>query len=413
MSNTAYPGALDSPTNPSTSDTLATVPHHLQHGLENDAIVALETKLGTGSSSQTPNTGMYLVGSGSGATQWVSTLTSPSITTSLLDVNNKTWIGVNPVGSGAVNYPYLGNSTTTNAVTYGVAGSDSNIGVNLVPKGSGKVQDNGTNLIDFRSSFSNFIVGGTGIWTQNAGLVGSMTAAMIWIAGVEYSVAAVSSHTFGASVDTYIDYTVGTGITYTAVSNNAASPSLAANSVRIAIVVTNGSAITSLNQGSTIVTAPVASSVIYSVTDSLGNLIYPANPNPTVVGYRQITSNFTTTSTSVVQVPGLTAQVNIPVAGRRYKITAYTPSLYSSSTTVGGVMSIWSGTVGSGTQLNATQGFGNSSGGDAVTSGIVSAIINPSVGLQTYNVGAFSAAAATTTLVGGATTPAYVLVEAA
>lgn len=45
-----YPASLDSLTNPTSSDTLDGVPHAAQHGDANDAIEALETKLGTGAS---------------------------------------------------------------------------------------------------------------------------------------------------------------------------------------------------------------------------------------------------------------------------------------------------------------------------------------------------------------------------
>jgi len=64
-----YPANLDSLTNPTSSDTLAGVPHATQHSDENDAIVALETKLGTGAS--TPATpGHVLRVSGPGATAY-------------------------------------------------------------------------------------------------------------------------------------------------------------------------------------------------------------------------------------------------------------------------------------------------------------------------------------------------------
>ena len=46
MSNTTYPTTLDSPTNPTAANPTTSPAHHLQHGLENDAIVALETALG-------------------------------------------------------------------------------------------------------------------------------------------------------------------------------------------------------------------------------------------------------------------------------------------------------------------------------------------------------------------------------
>lgn len=406
MSNTSYPTSIDSPTNPSTSDTLATVPHHLQHGLENDAIVALETKLGTGASNQTASNGSFLVGSGTGATSWINTLTSPSITTSLLDANNKTWIGQNPAGSSAVNYPNLGNSTTGNAVTYGVAGTDGNINTNITSKGSGKVQDNGSNLVDFRSSFSNFIQTG-GIWTQNTGLVGAMTAATIWINGIEYSVSAIASHTFGASVDTYIDYTVGTGIVYTAVSNNATSPSLATNSVRIAIVVTGSSSISSVNQGAVEATAPIVSSNVLAVSDSIGNIIYPSNPNPGLLGYRKITSNFSTSSTTATLVTGL--NVTVIATGRRLKLTTFARDIFS--TTSAGYMSwsIWDGTAGSGTQLGAGQS--NPSNTTGQTMAMAMAWTTPAAGVtKTYTVGLLTSAGSAN-IEAAALYPAFISVE--
>lgn len=261
MSNTTYPTTIDTPTNPSTNSTLATVPHHLQHGLENDAIVALETKLGTGTLLQTPTTNGFLVGTGAGASQWQPSPTSPSFTTSILDANNKTWIGQTPAGASAVNYLNISNSVTTVAPALSALGTDNNISLNLVPKGSGTVNDNGTPLIDFRSSYPNFVKSG-GIWTIGSGLQGNATANVLFINGIEYTVVAISNHTFATSSDTYVDYTVGTGITYSAVANGAAAPALAANSVRLAKIITSGAAITSILQ---------------TGLDSLSNLIYPQN----------------------------------------------------------------------------------------------------------------------------------------
>src|ERR1700761_5733459 len=154
MSNTNYPGAVDSPYDPYTSDTLATANHHLLHGIVNDAVVAIENKVGFGSSNQSPTSGALLVGqTTAGTSSWATTLTSQSITTGLNDSNNKLWIGQTPAGTSAVNYINIANATTTNTPSVGALGSDSNINLNLLPKGSGVVQDNGTNLIDFRSSF--------------------------------------------------------------------------------------------------------------------------------------------------------------------------------------------------------------------------------------------------------------------
>lgn len=402
MSNTVYPGAIDSFYNPTTSDTLATMVHHTLHGGANDAVAAIETKLGTGSTSQTPSTGMYLVGTGSGATKWVSTLTSPSITTSLLDANNNTWIGQTPTAS-AVNYVNVTNAATGNAPSSGSAGSDTNVDYNLTSKGSGKVRENGSSLLDFRTSFSNFIQSGC-IWTAGSGLTASMTAGTIWINGIEYTVSSISSHTFSASNDTYVDYTAGTGVVYTSVSNNAASPSLASNSVRIGIIVAGSSTISSINQGQTNVTAPVASSVIYAVSDSLGNLIYPAVPNQSVLGYRYITSNFSgITSTSGQQVTGLSVTINNLRANQTVKIVAGCNGTSNTTSTASVALGIWRGTVGSGTQVNNASLIQP----NAIT---VAAFDTPPAGSVTYNVAGF-VSAGSGTVGASSVAPAYITVE--
>lgn len=53
MSNTVFPGAIDAPVDPIASNPLNAPSHAAQHSLENDAIVALETKVGINSSADT------------------------------------------------------------------------------------------------------------------------------------------------------------------------------------------------------------------------------------------------------------------------------------------------------------------------------------------------------------------------
>ncbi len=48
-----FPSALDSFTNPGAADTMAAVPHHQQHADANDAIEALEAKVGITNSAVT------------------------------------------------------------------------------------------------------------------------------------------------------------------------------------------------------------------------------------------------------------------------------------------------------------------------------------------------------------------------
>lgn len=102
---TNFPTSLDSFVNPSSSDTTAAVDHAAQHANVNDAVEALEAKLGIGSS--TPASGKLLRGTGAGQSAWDKdaptgsivgtsdtqtltnkTLTSPTINTAI--INNPT-----------------------------------------------------------------------------------------------------------------------------------------------------------------------------------------------------------------------------------------------------------------------------------------------------------------------------------
>lgn len=118
-----------------------------------------------------------------------------------------------------------------------------------------------------------------GIWTGDSYGVNrnaSMTSLIAIIGGKYVTRASVSARTFTASKDTYVDLDNAGTLTYTEVSNNAASPSLAANSIRIAIIITGASTIAdsgSINQGQQNKTLPIVSSVTLNSWDSLGNVI--------------------------------------------------------------------------------------------------------------------------------------------
>lgn len=123
------------------------------------------------------------------------------------------------------------------------------------------------------------------------------------------------------------------------------------------------------------------------------------------LGYVQITTNFTTTSASAVQVTSLTLTVTIPAGGRRIKVSAYTGSLASSSSGVP-VLSLWNGIVGSGTQIQQCNGIASDGAGKYIVwSG------TPGAGSVTYNLG-LSTSAGTGTLTGSSTIPAFLIVEA-
>lgn len=90
------------------------------------------------------------------------------------------------------------------------------------------------------------------VWSQTSGFIGTMTGGVLYTgtssALYRVSVTGVGSNTFTASKDTYVDIDYNGNITYSAVANNATSPALTANSIRVAKIITNGSTITSIVQ---------------------------------------------------------------------------------------------------------------------------------------------------------------------
>lgn len=255
-------------------------------------------------------------------------------------------------------------------------------------------------------TLANFVYVGC-IWTQVSGVSGTMTGGTIYVNGYRTIVSGIGSNTFAASSDTYVYIDYLGNVTYSAVSNNASSPSAIANAILVAIIVTSGAAITTINQGSPTVTAPQVSSAYLSVCDSLGNLIYPTDPVSRVLGYRQLTSSPTTTSASAAQISaGLTLPIITP-ANRKVKITIYCYYVSNSGANTN-TISLWLGTVGSGTQLQINQNqtaVNNTGSACTLQFSYIPATTTP-----TYNVGA-STTAGTLTFNGASTAPSYILAE--
>lgn len=128
----------------------------------------------------------------------------------------------------------------------------------------------------------------------------------------------------------------------------------------------------------------------------------------TKLGYAQITTSFSSTSTSSVQVTGLTSTVTVPSGGRSVKITVYGSSLDNTVQYALQYFEIWDGTVGSGTQIGGgyiTSPTANRGGPCTIVT-----VVTPSAGSKTYNVG-FKTTTGTGTIVATSTVPACVLVE--
>ena len=73
------------------------------------------------------------------------TLTSPKIGTSILDTNGAELFKLTATSS-AVNELTYANAATGNNPSFTASGDDTNISINLVPKGTGQVQANGSGL---------------------------------------------------------------------------------------------------------------------------------------------------------------------------------------------------------------------------------------------------------------------------
>lgn len=276
-----------------------------------------------------------------------------------------------------------------------------------------KLEDMSVALSTYRANttFDHVISGG--VWTGDSygsTRAASMTALVCMINGRRLTVSAVTARSFTASKDTYIDVldnADGTAtLVYTEATNNAASSALAANSIRIGIIVTGASSIANaaaINQGQEDKVLPIASSIPYAVTDSLGNLICPRDPNRRILGYRQIVVDFTLSAaqTTPTQITGLSCPVIVPT-GRKVKVTCWTMAVQPAAGV--GQLTIWDGVVNSGTKVShANMPTSNAQA-------VADCEITPSSSSKTYNAGIHNSGLNNTTVV-GSTVPMFIRVE--
>jgi hypothetical protein len=253
-------------------------------------------------------------------------------------------------------------------------------------------------------SQGNYIASGC-IWSLSAGLVGTMTAGVVYIGGKRIAVSAVASQTFVASKDTYVSVdNTGTVSIASAVANNAASPSLPANSLWLGILVSSGAAITLINQGDPATTGPTVSSNILAVTDSNGVLIYPT-ANQKLIGYRQITADFVTaTAGSDVDVTGLLTPAIIP-SGAKVKVSFCPGGWLESTSAASNLIAI---IKDGSTAIQAEHG--NYAGANIRQQRRPWVITKPSAGLHTYKASLNNSAGTSTLKVTGSTA-SFIAVE--
>lgn len=256
-----------------------------------------------------------------------------------------------------------------------------------------------------------FVASGAVITPDAAGstLLASMTSGTCYIAGAPVVIPVSTARAYTANSDTYVDVNSSGVLAFTVVANNAASPALAASSIRLGIVVTgatNIAATTSINQGQESRVLPIASSIAYSVTDSLGNLICPRDPNRKILGYRQVTANIAgVVATTATVAPGLSAPVIVPT-GRKVKITIGAQAMLNNTAGASINYAIYEGA-----SEISTSGI-TAPGNNYATIANREALTSPSAGLHTYQAD-FFVGSGSATLIATATSPAFIRVELA
>lgn len=285
-------------------------------------------------------------------------------------------------------------------------------GATLISTGDIQRRSISTETIDSERTFD-FVASGC-VWSGDsygATRAASMTAGTVYISGRRVTVALVTARTFTASKDTYIDVDNTGTITYTEVTNNAASPALTAGNIRLGVIVTAAGSIAaagSVNQGQENIVLPIASSTPYAVTDSLGNLICSRDPNRRILGYRQAIANQTTTSGTYADITGLTVPVIIP-AGRKVKIEIRIPNGFNGTSGSGGGVTVNDVTAGTVLSEATDVSFGANAGFNLNPSAIYTASAS---GARTFKGQVKMYGAASTFNVNGvATGPVFISVE--
>lgn len=238
---------------------------------------------------------------------------------------------------------------------------------------------------------TDFVASGL-ITAQTSGLIGAVSAGYAYVGG-RMVFKPIVTKTFTASKDTYIDMpktakpTTTDDYTYTAVNNGNASPALAADFIRIAKVITNGSAITS---------------VVTTGWDSLGNPIRNLNARVIALGYAQVVANQSGITTDV-DLTGLTTTVLVP-AGARVKITASAPLSNTSAT---GRSTVY---IKEGATLLQNVSHPNENTSAIYNGFFVQVVVTPTAGSHTYKLSA-ECTVGTCEMGASATAPAFILVE--
>lgn len=193
-----FPTSLDNFTNPLGTQTLDSPDHAGQHSDANDALEALEAKIGVGAGTPTAN--KLLVGSGNGTATWNTTWNGGTIGTAAISAST---IGTSTITGGTINSAAMGTPTVTggtfNSVTLGTPTVTSPVIQGIV---DGWTTSTDTWTYASASTFTIAGVDRTAIYTKGTRLKFTQTT-------VKYAVVVASSF----STDTTVTIAVNTDYT--------------------------------------------------------------------------------------------------------------------------------------------------------------------------------------------------------
>lgn len=184
--------------------------------------------------------------------------------------------------------------------------------------------DNNRLELTRQDAYCNFVVTGLTIATS-ANLSSSILAGSAYVSDATYrklvQKTSNTAKTFTASKDTYVDMDSAGTFYYVEVANGATvGMTQTSNTIRIAKVVTNGTAITSV--------AGQQDATLANNFDPLGNQIYNTDPHATMLGYGHTAANGGGAVNSSYVDIAAAASTTIKLAKRtRVRIRAYTSVL--------------------------------------------------------------------------------------
>jgi hypothetical protein len=166
-----------------------------------DTLDALFTAAGTGTSvGLNVGAGKTLSIAGTLTATGTISLTSPKVVTSVNDTNGNELLKVSPTAS-AVNELTIANAATGSSPTLSASGGDTNIDINLTPKGTGNVIAGGT--LAMASSFkrNRIINGNMFIDQRNAGASSTISDSAFIVDRLGYFAAQASKFTAGQNLN--------------------------------------------------------------------------------------------------------------------------------------------------------------------------------------------------------------------